>query len=230
MSSVCLLIHGFGGSVAEVAPLAKDLIANGYLVSCPRLEGHTGNPADLRKSTYPEWIRSAEEALLTLQKESDSIHIIGFSMGGLIGIELAMKYKVRSLTTINTPIYYWNVRLIISNIFSDIRKRQFDNIRRYMSSSGSLPLSAVYNFLSLLYKTRRRIGNVSAPALIVQSLNDDTVRSSSARFIYDHLSSIDKQVKYYQRGGHVILLSDTAHEVIGDIVTYLGQIEKAERQ
>lgn len=43
----CLILHGFGGDVKEVAPLAACLIDQEYKVLCPSLKGHTGRREDL---------------------------------------------------------------------------------------------------------------------------------------------------------------------------------------
>jgi carboxylesterase len=222
MQTACLLIHGFGGSIREVAPLAEALSSAGYEVGCAELKGHTGDYKDLGKATYHDWIQSAEEAYLKLKGKHEEITIIGFSMGGLIGLRLAIKYKLKALITINSPIYYWNLPLIIRNIFGDIARGNFANIRRYTSSSGKLPFSAIANFLSLLYKTRPIIPQVNCPVLVLQSLDDDTVQSRSAAYIHRKVSSGDKQIKYYPKGGHVILLSLTADAVIADVKNYLS--------
>ncbi len=38
----CLVIHGFGGGIHEIKPLADHLSNAGYTVAYPKLKGHTG--------------------------------------------------------------------------------------------------------------------------------------------------------------------------------------------
>jgi Esterase/lipase len=99
-----LLIHGFGGGVHEVKPLAEHLISNGFEAVCPLLKGHSAARKDMQKVTYEDWIDSAEKELLTLKKTGGDIILIGFSMGGLIAFNFAYKYDVKTIITINTPI------------------------------------------------------------------------------------------------------------------------------
>ena len=106
-----LLIHGFGGGVHEVQPLADDLVAQGYQVACPVLAGHAplGGRVDRRilsRARWTDWVEDAHRELQhlvcatesgQLQDSSDSdvvatdsdVVVIGFSMGGLIAFQLA---------------------------------------------------------------------------------------------------------------------------------------------
>ena len=77
---------------------------------CPAHAGQTERRFDLRKARYTDWISSAERGLLDLTSRCRSVYIIGFSMGGLIAFNLALKHPVAGIVTINTPIYYWDVR------------------------------------------------------------------------------------------------------------------------
>jgi carboxylesterase len=164
----CLLIHGFGGGVKEVFPLAERLREEGYKVICPILKGHTGRRKDLKGITYQDWITSAEAGLQDLLGECDEVYLIGFSMGGLIAINLALNYKVCGVVTLNAPIFYWDIKRIVLNIIEDIRKGKPENIKHYIRSGGSFPLSALLNFRKLLNKTKPKIKEVQCPVLLLK--------------------------------------------------------------
>jgi len=220
----CLIIHGFGGSIYEVEPLAEYLANKGFEVSCPQLKGHTGNRQDMRKATYEDWIRSAEEELLKLKKKADDIAIIGFSMGGLIGVNLACKYDVKALVTINTPIYYWNLKRVCLNLVEDIKNRRADNFQRYMRARSNSPIPAMRNFLMLLNHTKPKLCKVKCNVLITQARDDDTVRRRSVEYLSKHFSSGHLEIKYYDRGGHQILRSQSADKVISDVAAFLESL------
>jgi carboxylesterase len=221
----CLLIHGFGGSVYEVSPLAEYLENKGCGVICPTLKGHTGRKKDLRGITYHDWLDSAEIGLKELMQSHEHIVIIGFSMGGLIGINLASKYKVNELITINTPIYYWDFKRIYSNIIRDFKNKEYGNIRRYVKSSGNTTLSALLHFKLLLTKTKSMIRGIKCPVFVTQALDDDTVRKQSAHYIHDRVESKRKKLRFYDQGGHLILRSPSAAKVMEDIWGCITEIE-----
>ena len=215
------MIHGFGGSIREVKPLVEALEAQGIPAKCPALKGHTGNKKDLATVTWKDWIASAEEEFKCMAEECEQVFICGFSMGGLIGIQLAARYQFAGLITINTPIYYLDFRKIISNILFDLRSHDYGNIRRYLKPSNRLPVRALWNFRCLLRHTKSLIPSISIPMLIAQAIDDDVVHHRSAGYIYTHAAAAPRQVTTYVRGGHVILLSDAAHAVIRDVMQFL---------
>jgi carboxylesterase len=220
----CIVIHGFGGSIYEVEPLAEYLVNKGFEVSCPQLKGHTGNRQDMKKATYEDWISSAEEELLRLKEKTNDIAIIGFSMGGLIGVNLACKHDIKALVTINTPIYYWNLKRVLLNLLEDIKNRKADNLQRYMRARKNSPIPAMHNFLLLLNQTKPLLCKVKCNALITQAKDDDTVRIRSVDYLSEHLSSEHKEIKYYSNGGHQILRSQSADNVISDVTAFLDSL------
>lgn len=220
----CLLVHGFGGQVGEVKFLADYLSDLGYDVVCPSLSGHSGNKKDLVGIKYIDWIKSAEIELLKLRERNPKVIIAGFSMGGLIAINLCEKYSIDGLVTLNTPIYYWDLRNIFKNIAGDFKARKFTNIKRYMSSGSKYPFSAMLNFRRLLNITKPLLGNVKCPILICQAIDDDTVKSISAQYIYAYTKSEHKDVRYYNNAGHGILQSPVAQEVSEDVEKFLRKM------
>lgn len=217
----CLIIHGFGGNYDEVSPLANRLKKTGYKVVCPALAGHTGRRSDLRKAGYTDWISSAERSLLDLTSRCRSVYIIGFSMGGLIAFNLALKHPVAGIVTINTPIYYWDVGKILSNIVRGLTGGGSAPIRRYLRAVVKFPLRALISFRMLLTHTKPLVNDITCPVLVTQGLDDDTTRRGSARYIFESVSSEVKRIKYYQNAGHLMLHSPAAGEVIRDIEGFL---------
>lgn len=63
----CLLVHGFSGSPPEIRPMGEYLTAQGLTVLGVRLAGHGTFPEDMAKTTWHDWVASAEEDLRELQ-------------------------------------------------------------------------------------------------------------------------------------------------------------------
>ena len=210
----CLIIHGFGGGVHEVKPLAERLMGLGYDVVCPILEGHSSTKRAMKKATYKDWIDSAERDLLTLKESGDEILLIGFSMGGLIAFNLACNHNIKGIVTINTPIFYWNLYQVFNNLVDDMKKKRSNHIKRYLQAKNNSPFLAMIQFLLLLKQTKPRLKHVNCPILIIQAKDDDTVRRKSVDYMYKHVSSDRKEIRYFHEGGHLILLSPMAEQVM----------------
>jgi hypothetical protein len=73
-----------------------------------------------------------------------------------------------TVVTLNAPIFYWDIKRIVLNIIEDIRKGKPENIKHYIRSGGSFPLSALLNFRKLLNKTKPKIKEVQCPVLLLK--------------------------------------------------------------
>jgi len=220
----CLIIHGFAGNPDEVSNLSDYFIKKGYYVSCPVLKGHCGKRRDLAWTHYNEWIKSAEDELVVMLQKCDSVIIIGFSMGGLIAANLAVKYKIDAVITLNTPIYYWEKRKIFKNIINDLKTRKFEKTKGYISSSFNIPFTALYNFIALLKSTKLIFTKIKCPIFIGQGLLDETVQHRSADFIYENAGSAVKVIRRYKNASHLICHSPHKDELFEDIYGFVNKL------
>lgn len=200
----CLLIHGFTDSPQTMEGLAKALSKEGFYVVNMCLAGHGKDRETLLKSTAKQWIESARKEFFAHKDEYDIIPI-GFSMGGLIGAILASENSVSKIVFINTPIYVWGMRKYVA-------RRTHQGVR-----GSSLKLK--FEFLKVLKKSKRLLGKISAPALVLQSKDDLTVRPHSAEYIKNEIKLAS--MSYIQGGRHLVLYSDYAKEVTDKIIDFL---------
>jgi carboxylesterase len=213
-----LLVHGFAGGINEVALLRDHLTERGYQVECPLLLGHGGTKKELAKTTYKDWIASADHACNELSKRCDRIVAVGFSMGGLIAVNLR-HHGFAGIVTVNTPYYYWNHRIIAANLKSDFRHYG----RKYLAASTDKPLSSMIEFQKLLTRTKPMFGDITCKALVVQALDDDTVHKKSAEHIYNKLRG-EKTYFELPSGGHIIFQSNSGLQVCEMIERFLQSI------
>jgi carboxylesterase len=215
----CLIIHGFAGARSDLSALVTILEENGYKTAVPVLCGHESSNKELSQTTYIDWIESANEAIKELQMQCNKIVIIGFSMGGLIAANIFQSHNIEAIIFINTPIYYWNVNLICRNLLCDFNLYS----RKYFASSASKPLTALIQFVALLNKTKPLFSSINCPAMIFQTLDDDTVNPKSALYIYTKIKG-KKNIKRLQTGGHMVFQNETGIEISNDICGFLAEI------
>ena len=210
-----LLIHGFAGDIGEIAPLRDYLAQKGYVVKCPLLPGHGETKKELSQTTYENWITSTERAYLELSKSCGKIVLIGFSMGGLLAVNL-WNYGFSGLVTINTPVFYWNPKIIVTNLITDFRKYG----KKYFDVSTDKSLSSMLEFQKLLTKTKSMFGNITCKTMVVQALDDDTVHYKSADYIF-HRICADKSIYKLPHGGHMIFQSESKDDVCKAIEDFI---------
>lgn len=223
MKTGCLLIHGFGGDISEVAPLAQLLRDQGFTVRCFRLPGHTGERRDLKRADHMAWIASAQKELNTLQNSCGRVFIIGFSMGGLIAANLACENEVAGIATLNSPIYCWHKRQIFRNVLTDLKTGKRHYLPRYLHSAVKFPTRALMEFNRLLRITKKRLKDIPCPLFIAQGLEDDTVSPRSAAYILKAAGSPIKTICYYKHSDHLICRGHDLLALFRDLTGFMAE-------
>lgn len=216
-----IIVHGFGGDTKEIKPLSEKLELLGYNVSTPLLTGHTGLKNDFKKASYLDWIRDVENAYLTLKDNVDEIILIGFSMGGLLSFQVAKKYKVKGVITLNTPIYVGNFLIYLKKFIYNLVRLKFYKLTAFYKSIKRFPICAYLNFNKLLKETKKILPEIQCDILINQAIHDEVVRHKSANFLHDQINSKNKKLMFYKKSNHLIFQSEVAQDVIIDLVKYI---------
>lgn len=96
-----LLLHGLGSSGHDFDRVAP-AIALRHRVIVPDMRGHGRSPRP--RAGYGVPVFTADVAACCDQLGTSALHVVGLSMGGMIGFQLALDYPslVRSLTVINS--------------------------------------------------------------------------------------------------------------------------------
>lgn len=210
-----LLLHGFDGDIGEIESMRAYLEQRGYVVSCPLLPGHGKTKKELAEATCEDWIDFVEQAYLGLSRECGRIFAVGFSMGGLLAVNL-WHYGFSGLVTVNMPIYYWNPKIIAANLLKDFRRYG----KKYVDASTGKPFAALLEFQKLLTKTKPMLRYITCKTMVVQALDDDTVHYKSADYILRRVRA-DRVVFRPPHGGHMIFQSESAQEVCRRIEAFL---------
>lgn len=210
-----LLLHGFAGNPDEIKPLQDYLVQSGYSVECPLLPGHGLGRKELSKTTHGDWITAAEQTYFELSQKLGKIVVIGFSMGGLLAVNL-WNYGFSGMVTVNMPVYYWNPKIIAANLISDFRQYG----RKYLEASTDKPFSSMVEFQRLLAKTKPMLGNITCKTMVIQALDDDTVHYKSADYILNQIRA-DRDIYRPARGGHMIFHSESGDEACRRIESFI---------
>lgn len=96
-----VLIHGITGSWRNWEPVIP-LLTPDHRVLAPTLPGHRGGPPmPAGPATLAAVVDGAEQFLD--QESLDRAHLVGNSLGGMVGVELVRRGRARSLTILNGP-------------------------------------------------------------------------------------------------------------------------------
>ncbi|MFT3732881.1 MAG: alpha/beta fold hydrolase [Hyphomicrobium sp.] len=238
-----LLIHGLCGTPAEMRFVALGLARAGYTVHCPTLAGHGGSRADIVKSTWQDWYRSAEAALEELRQTCDTVIIGGLCLGGIIALHLAANNsdKVDGLALFSPTLWTngWAMPWY-SKLFSLVRSRWVANLMQFpdaeslgikcprvrefvraalAASDGSdlgtvgTPGAMVFEHRRLVAAAKKLLGKIRQPALIVHSREDDYADLNNATYLQAKLPSATDLI-VLDDSYHMVTLDKQRHVVV----------------
>jgi carboxylesterase len=204
-----LLLHGFSGTPAEVRELGARLHARGYGVVAPTLPGHAGDAKTLHGVSVDDYLRAAETAYADARGRFRRVSVVGFSMGGALGLHLAQREKLDALVIVNTPIEMaGHVRHGVPFVARVAAGAPLPvNPRAFFGHPGYPVVSAraVDAFLGVLARVRDGLSRVACPLLIVQGTRDETVPAFNANAIAAAVG-VDAQLVNVPGGPHLLTM------------------------
>ena len=190
-----LCLHGFTGTPFEVQQIADALAAQGYVIGTPLLSGHGLDPFALETTHWRDWLASAQAGFDELATRTKGrIAIVGFSMGGLLALQLALAQpdRVAALAVLSAPLRLrraqvggirllglipprWRrgrLRAIPKSLGSDVAHPE---LRGKILGTPAMPLRSLQNLLELMATTRPGLGQVTVPTFVAHGRHDHTV-------------------------------------------------------
>jgi len=229
-----LLIHGFTGTPRDLAGLGDALQRRGLTVRIPRLPGHGTNGRDFRESGWRDWLRCCTDAYADLRTQCARVHVVGFSLGGIIAVLIAARFTVERLVLLAPALQTSNpllplaplVGLVVSRVpwpltgtpdlddeDSAVLMREYWRWR-YPAQAASL--------LRLKRMARRALPRVTADTLTVTGELDRSVPVSVLELIEARLGSERKTHVVIEGGAHRLLSGDAGPRVVETVVGWLA--------
>jgi carboxylesterase len=244
-----LLLHGLGGTPAEVRFVAMGLNKAGYTVHTPQLAGHGG--ATDGDTKWQDWYRSARAALVELRKECDTVIVGGLCMGAILGLHLAARQpdKVQGVALFSPTLWIngwampWTMRLF--NLVHSRRVAQMmtfpdaeslgikcPRVRQFVKAalegnteygSTGVPATMVLEHRRMVKAAKNILHRVRQRTLIVHSRQDDYAALNNATFLQGELTGgVDMVV--LEDSYHMVTLDKERHVVVEKARAFLDSI------
>jgi carboxylesterase len=230
----CLLLHGFAGTPPEVRGLGEHLAARGYDVFAPLLAGHGVTPEAMARTRWPDWAKSAGEALATLRSDCGEVFVAGQSLGGTLALHLAANHPdvkgVITMGAMGSPRFFkdWRLRVIGGlkhvvrwHVPGDDCDLGDPSALRFLHSYARRPTVCIESLMQLVRIVEAELPRISAPALIMHGRRDRTVDTRNAPFILARIGSDDKRLTWFEGSGHTITVDLERDQVNAAVLSWL---------
>lgn len=248
-----LLVHGLGGTPAELRFVAQALNRAGYTVHCPLLVGHGGSEELLNTTTWTDWYKSVEEAHDLLTQRCDVVLAGGLSAG----VNLALLLAARRASQVHGCIFFsptfwpngWAIPWYFV-FFNLVRHKWFANllhlrecapygikderIRRFVLDSlqsegrGLEDIfgrrgGTVLEFRWLAKEAKEVLGQVKQPTLIVHAREDDQSDISNAFLLQRRLGGLTEAM-ILDDSYHMVTLDRQRMQVVEKTIAFVDWV------
>lgn len=203
-----IAIHGFGRkTLHEFDPLKSWLEKQGFEVWTFAYF----DPEDETDTDVQDWIARTEDVIRQAVRQKRSIHLLGFSMGGVIASYLASVFPVRNLL-LCAPAFY---PIDFAQIERVTRQKLFSSNRH---DSGSMSARQTRSFLNVVSSYRNSIFQVDVPVLILHGTADDVISCKSSRRIASLLDPNQCRLLFLEGAKHRFLYDGYCESIAYPII------------
>ncbi len=237
----CLLVHGFTSAPQEMRGLGRHLADRDHSVLAVRLHGHATRLSAMSRSRWPDWLAAVEDGYHLLHSCSQSVVLLGLSMGGALSLLASLRLTVAGVVAMSTPYEVPPQPLLrflrhllpplklLSPLLRFIPKPppldyQDRQAAREHLSYPVLPSRSVVEIAELLEVMRAELPAVRQPVLLMHSRQDRGVSPANAASIYQRLGSPRKQLKWIENSGHVMTVEPARERVFSEAAQFVEQV------
>lgn len=221
-----LLVHGIGGNAAGVYRIANYLNQEkGVTTVGLCLKGHAGEPKDLKKVRFQDWLNQTEEAYLALSKKYQDVTLIGNSLGSLVVMALAEKYPSAKLVLISCPLFYSHPVFYLAKPislfgiyhvwhgFTGMSKE-----RAELVCYSKIPYKSVSELNRLQSYCRKGIGSLTTPFTAYFGGKDPLINVEKSKAFLAEKTPKGKLVDFPE-DGHGLLFAPDAEQLFASIAS-----------
>ncbi|MCY8233360.1 alpha/beta hydrolase [Priestia endophytica] len=223
-----LLLHGFKGSTGHIKKLGRFLQAKGYTSYAPLYKGHGKPPEELLNTSPKDWWEDVLAGYQTLRSEGyHEIAVVGLSIGALFSLILSTKLHVKGVVSMCAPLEIISRDVLLQSIvdyakqYKKLEGKSDNCINLEIDTFNTQPEDTIESVLSFIKRVKEELPYINASTLVVQGRLDQQINADSANLLYNSISSIHKDLKWYEHSGHVITLDRQKEELHRDVYQFL---------
>lgn len=248
-NAAVLLIHGLGEHCERYSALSKAFNGAGYAVASVDLPGH-GQSAGQRG--HIDSFADFEEAALALHAQIQQwhpeipIYLLGHSMGGLIAAHLLIEHQdlfkgaLLSGAAIQSPQQppAWQIAImkLVAMVSPKAGMLQLDAsavsrdpavVETYMNdplvNKGKLSAKLLVEMFRTMAETKQHACEIKLPIRIMHGSADVMTAAEGSEWLFQHVSSSDKELKVYEGLYHEIFNEPEQLDIYQEMIGWLDK-------
>jgi carboxylesterase len=217
------------------------LHATGHTVHGVLTAGHGTAVDDLARTSRHDWIASARAGLAELQRQTDTVVVIGLSMGALLALALAHDHpgRVSGIVALSPALllrdqrierYRWLLRVAVPLLpprWQFIAKQGRDiadpAARAASPTYEAIPLRSLVQLIELQRHVRSLLPAIPQPVLAIHARQDHACPLENVTLLQQRLPAAP-QVEVLENSFHVITLDYDHHRVADRVCDFVGVV------
>ncbi|GGE04467.1 carboxylesterase [Aureimonas endophytica] len=240
-----LLVHGLGGTPAEMKLVGRRIAQAGFTVHGLKLPGHCGTEADLLATRWTDWAEATVAAAERLTRRHEKVFVGGLSMGALLALHAAAELgpALRGTLLYSPTLFYdgWSIprgHVLLPPALAlgfgrfyrfreahpyglkddRLRERIVAAMTKGRSEEAGLldtPGQSLHQLLKLIRAVKARLPAIAVPSLIVQAVEDDVSSPRNARYLQRRLGG-PAEIEFLHDSYHMITV-DRERDRVADL-------------
>ena len=236
-----VVVHGFTGNPNSTRPIGEALAQRGFAVEVPRLPGHGTHWREMMQTRYHDWMAETERVVTQLKSRCESVILVGLSMGGTIGLDIASRRPelCAGVVPINASVLDREgliVKLapLLAHVLPAVPASAAGLIKNDAAKPGVderaypwVPAKAGQSLVEQLPRIRRQLRGIKVPLLVAYSHNDHSVPCANSKAIPGLVGSGgDVTVLPLERSFHLATIDYDADLIVERITNFADRVGK----
>ena len=195
----------------------------GFTVSIPRLPGHGTNSIDFQNSNWKDWLRKVTDEYINLKYKYEEVYISGLSMGGVLTLILASKFKPQKIALAAPAVEAKDRKIKLTPYLKYFIKKMDRRNKETYEDENLKELAKEYwhyNWVNKAADLRKLqkislkcLPQVEADTLTILSKTDGSVPIKVGKIIENQINSKNKKTIILEKSKHV-LVNDIKREYV----------------